>query len=85
MAKTAFDFMLQYLHDPETGMFHFLVTREGQLLQDNKVIYGQWFAIYALRCVFAGAAVQHTHMQPAVPQPPTRRSVSDPNIFTRVC
>jgi mannose/cellobiose epimerase-like protein (N-acyl-D-glucosamine 2-epimerase family) len=80
MAKTAFDFMLQHLHDSKTGMFHWLVTREGQLLQDNKVIYGQWFAIYALRCVFAllpgrnsSVTDRQTDMQPAAaPQPPPR-------------
>lgn len=49
MAKTAFDFVVQHMHDPSTDMFHWYTTRDGQLLQDNKVIYGQWFVLYSFR------------------------------------
>jgi hypothetical protein len=49
MAKAAFDFTLQHLYDPATGMFNWLVTQDGQLLQGNKVIYGHWFVLYGLR------------------------------------
>jgi hypothetical protein len=49
MAKTAFDFVVQHMHDPRTDMFHWTTNQDGQLLQDNKVIYGQWFALYAFR------------------------------------
>lgn len=49
MAKAAFDFILQHMYDPVSGMFNWLVTQEGHLLQDNKVLYGHWFVLYSLR------------------------------------
>lgn len=49
MALTAFEFVVKHMHDPSTDMFHWTTTQDGQLLQDNKVIYGQWFVLYAFR------------------------------------
>jgi hypothetical protein len=49
MAKTALDFLVKHMHDPRTDMFHWMTHQDGQLLQSNKVIYGQWFALYAFR------------------------------------
>lgn len=50
MAKTAFEFVVEHMHDPATDLFRWTVTQDGQLLQDNKVIYGQWFVLYSFRC-----------------------------------
>lgn len=49
MAQSAYSFMVKHMHDPGTDMFHWTVARDGQLLQEDKVIYGQWFVLYALR------------------------------------
>jgi len=49
MAKSAYDFVVKHMHDPSSGMFHWNVTQDGQVIQDNKVIYGQWFVLYSFR------------------------------------
>jgi hypothetical protein len=49
MAKAAFDFIVQHMYDPVSGMFNWLVTQDGTLLQENKVIYGHWFVLYGFR------------------------------------
>lgn len=51
MAQTAFSFVVTHMRDPANGMFHWNVTKQGQLVQPNKVIYGQWFVLYSFRYV----------------------------------
>jgi mannobiose 2-epimerase len=48
MADSAYEFLMSNHLDKDSGLFHWMATREGDVFQDNKVLYGQWFAIYAL-------------------------------------
>ena len=47
-AKQGVDFLINYLWDNENGGWRWKVKRDGQPVDDGKVVYGQSFAIYAL-------------------------------------
>ncbi len=47
-AKQGVDFLIDYLWDNENGGWRWKVKRDGQPVDDGKVVYGQSFAIYAL-------------------------------------
>ncbi|MBR9998005.1 MAG: AGE family epimerase/isomerase [Cyclobacteriaceae bacterium] len=42
------DFLIRYLWDERNGGFYWMVDRQGNILADDKVLYGQSFAIYSL-------------------------------------
>lgn len=71
LSRTAFDFLVQHLLDRRTGMFAWMATREGGVLQDNHVIYGEWFVLYSFRCVW----VCSQQMCCSVPQAHSARRV----------
>ncbi|KAF8072807.1 Cellobiose 2-epimerase [Scenedesmus sp. PABB004] len=49
MACSAADFMIAHMLDRGTGLFVWNVTRDGaRVVSPATVLYGQWFAIYAL-------------------------------------
>jgi mannobiose 2-epimerase len=48
LARSGLDFLLKYLWDEKNGGFYWMVDRKGNLLSDDKVLYGQSFAIYSL-------------------------------------
>jgi len=49
MARSAFNFLMQHMRDPDTQLFHWEVSRDGsKVVLENKVLYGQLFAIYSL-------------------------------------
>jgi len=47
-ARQGVDFFLRCFWDEQRGGWHWKVRRDGTLLDDGKVVYGQSFAIYAL-------------------------------------
>lgn len=49
MAESAYTFMLQHMHDSSNTLWHWNVSRQGDVLQSRKVLYGQWFVLYAFR------------------------------------
>jgi mannobiose 2-epimerase len=48
LARKGFDFLIRYLWDDIHGGFYWMVDRKGKLLKDDKVLYGQSFALYSL-------------------------------------
>src|SRR5690554_297875 len=48
MAKHGFDFLIQKMWDAEYGGFFWMANRKGEILNDQKIIYGHSFAIYSL-------------------------------------
>lgn len=47
-ARQGVDFFIKYFWDQEHGGWYWKVKRDGSLLDDGKVVYGQSFAIYVL-------------------------------------
>lgn len=47
-AAQGVDFFIRHFWDKRYGGWHWKVRRDGSLLDDGKVVYGQSFAIYAL-------------------------------------
>lgn len=47
-ARQGVDFFIKYFWDPTFGGWYWKVKRDGTLIDDGKVVYGQSFAIYAL-------------------------------------
>ncbi|MBN1248931.1 MAG: AGE family epimerase/isomerase [Anaerolineae bacterium] len=47
-ARQGVDFFIEHFWDGEHGGWNWLVQRDGTLVDDGKVVYGQSFAIYAL-------------------------------------
>jgi mannose/cellobiose epimerase-like protein (N-acyl-D-glucosamine 2-epimerase family) len=48
MAQSAYSFLMEKLLDRTTGMFYWTVSQDGgKVVSSAKVLYGQWFAIYA--------------------------------------
>ncbi len=47
-ARQGVDFFIRNFWDPLYGGWYWEVTREGAMVDDGKVVYGQSFAIYAL-------------------------------------
>jgi mannose/cellobiose epimerase-like protein (N-acyl-D-glucosamine 2-epimerase family) len=48
MAQSAYSFLMEKLLDRTTGLFYWTVSQDGaQVVSSAKVLYGQWFAIYA--------------------------------------
>ena len=47
-AEHGLDFLLGKMWDNRHGGFYWMVDRKGNVLLDNKILYGQSFAIYAL-------------------------------------
>ena len=48
LAKVAYDFLTQKMHDDTYGCFYWSVNYDGSILNDNKHLYGQSFALYGL-------------------------------------
>ncbi len=48
LARHGFDFLIRYLWDDLNGGFFWMVDRKGNIIRDDKVLYGQSFAIYGL-------------------------------------
>jgi len=48
MARHGFDFLVEKMWDPDQGGFYWMMDRKGNVKIDQKIIYGQSFAIYAL-------------------------------------
>ena len=48
MAKHGADFLIQKMWDDEYGGFFWMANRKGEVLNEQKIIYGHSFAIYAL-------------------------------------
>jgi mannobiose 2-epimerase len=48
MAKHGFDFLIDKMWDKEYGGFFWMMDRKGNVKTDQKIIYGQSFAIYSL-------------------------------------
>ena len=47
-AKLGVDFFIKYFWDPHYGGWYWKTKRDGTVIDDGKVTYGQSFAIYAL-------------------------------------
>lgn len=48
MARQGVDFMLDKMWDKEHGGFYWLMNRKGEVVIDEKIVYGHSFAIYSL-------------------------------------
>jgi mannobiose 2-epimerase len=48
IAKHGVDFLINKMWDNEHGGFYWMANRKGDITNDQKIIYGQSFAIYAL-------------------------------------
>lgn len=48
LARQGVDFLIKYLWDDEWGGFYWKCNRDGSMLDDGKIVYGESFAIYAL-------------------------------------
>jgi mannose/cellobiose epimerase-like protein (N-acyl-D-glucosamine 2-epimerase family) len=48
LARNGLDFLTRHFWDRQSGGFYWMVDREGKLLRDDKILYGQSFAIYSL-------------------------------------
>lgn len=48
MARHGVDFMIQKMWDKRDGGFFWMMDRKGNLLMDQKILYGHSFAIYCL-------------------------------------
>ena len=46
--KRGIDFLFRHFRDPEFDGYYWMVTEDGRVLDDTKVIYGHSFLIYAL-------------------------------------
>ena len=46
MARHGVDYLLNRMWDAEHGGFYWMTNRRGEVLNDQKIIYGQSFAIY---------------------------------------
>jgi mannobiose 2-epimerase len=48
MARHGVDFMLNKMWDAEYGGFYWMMNRKGEVVIDEKIVYGHSFAIYSL-------------------------------------
>lgn len=48
LAKQGVDFLIKYFWDDEYEGFYWKSNRDGSMLDDGKIVYGESFAIYAL-------------------------------------
>ncbi len=48
IAKHGLGFLIDKMWDKEHGGFYWMANRRGEIINDQKIIYGQSFAIYAL-------------------------------------
>ncbi|GAA4466335.1 AGE family epimerase/isomerase [Nibrella saemangeumensis] len=48
LARHGADYLLERMWDPEHGGFYWMTNRNGEVLNDQKIVYGQSFAMYAL-------------------------------------
>jgi len=48
MARSGLDFLLRHMWDEVHGGFYWLIDRKGEVLIDDKVLYGHSFALYCL-------------------------------------
>ncbi|AFK02392.1 N-acylglucosamine 2-epimerase [Emticicia oligotrophica DSM 17448] len=48
MARHGVDFMLNKMWDEEYGGFYWMMNRKGEVVIDEKIVYGHSFAIYSL-------------------------------------
>lgn len=48
LARHGVDYLLTRMWDDEHGGFYWMTNRKGEVLNDQKVVYGQSFAIYCL-------------------------------------
>lgn len=49
MAQSAYSFLVQHMRGSSDGLWHWSVTRQGQLLQSQQVLYGLFFILYGFR------------------------------------
>jgi mannose/cellobiose epimerase-like protein (N-acyl-D-glucosamine 2-epimerase family) len=47
-ARHGVDYLLTHMWDTEFGGFYWMTNRKGEVLNDQKIVYGQSFAIYCL-------------------------------------
>lgn len=47
-ARHGVDYLLNHMWDQEHGGFYWMTNRKGEVLNDQKIVYGQSFAIYCL-------------------------------------
>lgn len=50
MAQSAHDFLVQHMRGSAGGLWHWNVSRQGQVLQPQQVLYGLFFVLYGFRC-----------------------------------
>src|SRR5690606_24202040 len=48
MAQHGFNFLIHNMWDEEYGGFYWMSNRKGEIINDQKIIYGHSFAIYSL-------------------------------------
>ncbi|MCK8493917.1 AGE family epimerase/isomerase [Spirosoma sp. RP8] len=48
LARHGVDYLLNSMWDEEYGGFYWMTNRKGEVLNDQKIVYGQSFAIYCL-------------------------------------
>jgi mannose/cellobiose epimerase-like protein (N-acyl-D-glucosamine 2-epimerase family) len=48
LARFGFEFLIRHLWDDEYGGFYWMADRRGNIIKDDKILYGQSFAIYSL-------------------------------------
>ncbi|WIA09790.1 hypothetical protein OEZ85_009165 [Tetradesmus obliquus] len=54
LARSAFEFVVSSLLLPDTGLLAWMASRNGSsILQDNTVLYGQWFVLYGFSQYYA--------------------------------
>jgi mannose/cellobiose epimerase-like protein (N-acyl-D-glucosamine 2-epimerase family) len=49
MAKSAYDFVVKHMRDPNDRLWYNTVTREGSPWDVRKMVYQQLFVLYAFR------------------------------------
>ncbi|GAB3689496.1 cellobiose 2-epimerase [Spirosoma flavus] len=48
MARHGVDYLIERMWDEEHGGFYWMTNRKGEVINDQKIVYGQSFAIYCL-------------------------------------
>ncbi len=48
LARHGVDYLIDRMWDTEQGGFYWMTNRQGEVLNDQKIVYGQSFAIYSL-------------------------------------
>lgn len=54
LARSAFEFVVSSMRLPDTGLLAWMASMNGSsILQDNTVLYGQWFVLYGFSQYYA--------------------------------